>query len=175
MWFLLRLAFWLSLVITLLPITSSQQKSASQVGATDALAAVIASISDIRQFCGRQPDACATGSQAIAQFGDKAQTGAKLLYQLLNERASAVPVKGADKSSTGGPSLGTLTPADLAIPWHEPRPRAESRAQRPSRGLPPVCCNGGIDTRAADEDGGGGKDHTSNSNVLMVRAAPLPQ
>ena len=120
MWFLLRLAFWLSLVITLLPITPSQQ---SQVGATDALAAVIASVSDIRQFCARQPDACATGSQAIAQFGDKAQTGAKLLYQLLNERASAVPVKGADKSSTGGPSLGTLTPADLAIPWHEPATR----------------------------------------------------
>jgi hypothetical protein len=177
MWFVLRLAFWLSLVIALLPITPSQQKSASQVGATDALAAVIASISDIRQFCARQPDACATGSQAIAQFGDKAQTGAKLLYQLLNERASAVRVKGADKSSTGGPSLGTLTPADLAIPWHGPRPRAESR-ERPSRGPPPVCCKvmiGGIDTRAADEVGGGGKDHTININVLMVSAAPLPQ
>jgi len=38
-----------------------------------------------------------------------------------------------------------------------------------------VCCNGGIDTRAADEVGGGGKDHTSNSNVLTVRAAPFPQ
>jgi hypothetical protein len=124
MWFLLRLAFWLSLVITLLPITPSQQKYASQVGPTDALAAVIASISDIRQFCARQPDACATGSQAIAQFGDKAQTGAKLLYRLLHEQGSAVPVKGADRSKTGGPSLGTLTPADLAIPWHQPRPRA---------------------------------------------------
>jgi hypothetical protein len=165
MWFLLRLAFWLSLVITLLPITPSQQKSASQVGATDALAAVIASISDIRQFCGRQPDACATGSQAIAQFGDKAQTGAKLLYRLLHEQASTVPVKGGVKPSTGDPSSSTLTPADLAVPWHEPRPRAESRAQRPSGGLPPV----------ADGEGGGGKDHTSNSNVLMVRAAPLSQ
>jgi Family of unknown function (DUF5330) len=127
----------------------------------------IASISDIRQFCGRQPDACATGSQAIGQFGDKAQTGAKLLYRLLHEQASTVPVKGGDKPSTGDPSLSTLTPADLAIPWHEPRPRVESRAQRSSRGLPPV--------RAADEDGGDGKDRTSNSNVLMVRAAPLSQ
>jgi Family of unknown function (DUF5330) len=167
MWFLLRLAFWLSLIITLLPITPSQQKSTSQVAATDALAAVIASISDIRQFCGRQPDACATGSQAIGQFGDKAQTGAKLLYRLLHEQASTVPVKGGDKPSTGDPSLSTLTPADLAIPWHEPRPRAESRAQRSSRGPPPV--------RAADEDGGDGKDRTSNSNVLMVCAAPLSQ
>jgi hypothetical protein len=39
-WFLLRLAFWLSLIITLLPITPPQQKSTSQVAATDALAAV---------------------------------------------------------------------------------------------------------------------------------------
>jgi hypothetical protein len=125
MWFVLRLAFWLSLVIALLPNAASPVKSESQVGATDTLAAVIAAISDIRQFCVRQPDACATGSQAIAQFGDKAQTGAKLLYQLLNERVSAEPAKGANKSSTGGPSLGTLRPADLAIPWHGPRPRAE--------------------------------------------------
>jgi hypothetical protein len=34
---------------------------------------------------------------------------------------------------------------------------------------------GGFDTRAADEVGGGGKDHTSDTNISMVRAAPLPQ
>ena len=168
MWFLVRLAFWLSLVIVLLPGAQSQQNTcASQIGATDAISAASAAVSDIRQFCERQPDACATGTEAIEKFGQKAQTGAKLLYRFLHEQASTVPVKGGDKPPTGNPSLSTLTPADLAIPWHERRPRAESRAQRSSRGLPPV--------RAADEDGGDGKDRTSNSNVLMVRAAPLSQ
>ena len=85
MWLLVRMVFWLSVVIALLPVTSSQQEtSASQVGAIDALSAASAAVSDIRQFCVRQPAACAAGSQAIVQFGHKAETGAKWLYQFLN-------------------------------------------------------------------------------------------
>jgi hypothetical protein len=52
MWFLARMLFWLSLVIALLPVTPSRQETAaSQVGAADALSAVTAAVSDIRQFC----------------------------------------------------------------------------------------------------------------------------
>jgi hypothetical protein len=131
MWFLVRMLFWLSLVIALLPVTPSRQEtSASQVGAADALSAASAAVSDIRQFCVRQPDACAAGSQAIVQFGHKAETGAKWLYQFLNERkvTDQLPVttKGPDKSSTGRSSSSTLTPADLAAPWHGPQQRAEA-------------------------------------------------
>jgi hypothetical protein len=130
MWLLVRMVFWLSVVIALLPMTSSQQEtSASQVGAIDALSAASAAVSDIRQFCVRQPGACAAGSQAIVQFGHKAETGAKWLYQFLNERKATdqLPVtRGADKSSTGRPSSSTLTPTDLAAPWHGPQPRAEA-------------------------------------------------
>jgi hypothetical protein len=136
MWLLVRLVFWLSVVIALLPVTSSQQEtSASQVGAIDALSAASAAVSDIRQFCVRQPGACAAGSQAIVQFGHKAETGAKWLYQFLNERKATdqLPVtRGADMSSTGRPSSSTLTPTDLAAPWHGPQPRAEAEPRRPS-------------------------------------------
>jgi hypothetical protein len=136
MWFVVRMLFWLSVVIALLPVTSSQQEtSASQVGAIDALSAASAAVSDIRQFCVRQPGACAAGSQAIVQFGHKAETGAKWLYQFLNERKATdqLPVtRGADKSSTGRPSSSTLTPTDLAAPWHGPQPRAEAEPRRPS-------------------------------------------
>ena len=136
MWLLVRMVFWLSLVIALLPVTSSQQEtSASQVGAIDALSAASAAVSDIRQFCVRQPGACAAGSQAIVQFGHKAETGAKWLYQFLNERKATdqLPVtRGADMSSTGRPSSSTLTPTDLAAPWHGPQPRAEAEPRRPS-------------------------------------------
>jgi hypothetical protein len=130
MWFLVRMAFWLSLVIVLLPTAPSQeQTSVSQVEATDVLSAASAAISDIRQFCVRQPGACATGSQAIVQFGHRAQTDAKLLYQFLDERMgvdqSALAAKGTDKS-TQEPSSGTLTLADLAAPWHAPQPRAKT-------------------------------------------------
>ena len=136
MWLLVRMVFWLSVVIALLPVTASQQEtSASQVGAIDALSAASAAVSDIRQFCERQPGACAAGSQAIVQFGHKAETGAKWLYQFLNERKATdqLPVtRGADMSSTGRPSSSTLTPTDLAAPWHGPQPRAEAEPRRPS-------------------------------------------
>jgi hypothetical protein len=136
MWLLVRMVFWLSVVIALLPMTSSQQEtSASQVGVIDALSAASAAVSDIRQFCVRQPSACAAGSQAIVQFGHKAETGAKWLYQFLNERKATdqLPVtRGADMSSTGRPSSSTLTPTDLAAPWHGPQPRAEAEPRRPS-------------------------------------------
>jgi hypothetical protein len=126
--------FWLSIVIAL-PITPSQQKTSSpQVGATDALSAAIAVVSDIHQLCERQPGACATGSQTIVQFGHKVKASVELLYQFLNERMiadqSIATAKAANKSSTREPSSGTLTPADLAAPWHGPQPRAEAWSKR---------------------------------------------
>jgi Family of unknown function (DUF5330) len=135
MWLLLRMAFWLSVVIALLPTTPSEQKtSVSQVGATDALSAAIAVLSDIHQFCERQPSACATGSQTIVQFGHKVQTGAELLYQFLNKRMTAdqstATAKATNKPSMRDPSSSTLTPADLAAPWHGPQPRAEAGSKR---------------------------------------------
>jgi hypothetical protein len=72
MWFLVRMAVWLSLIIAFLPISPLRQDtSTSKVGAVDSLAATSAAVSDIRQFCVRQPDACAAGSKAIAQFVQK--------------------------------------------------------------------------------------------------------
>jgi hypothetical protein len=122
MWFLVRMVFWLSLIIALLPIPPLRQEtSASKVGAADSLSAASAAVSDIRQFCVRQPDACAAGSEAIAQFVRKAETGAKLLYQFLNERkVKDESTKSPDRSPIGRLSLNTLTPTDLAISWRGP-------------------------------------------------------
>ena len=38
------------------------------------------------QFCERQPDACEVGSQAAVAIGQRAQAGAKMLYEFLNEQ-----------------------------------------------------------------------------------------
>ena len=105
MWFLVRMAFWLGLIIALLPIAPLRQDtSASKLGAVDSLSAASAAVSDIHQFCVRQPDACAAGSEAIAQFVQKAETGAKFLYQFLNERKvkdeRPITMKSTDRSPT---------------------------------------------------------------------------
>src|ERR1700678_313058 len=86
MFFLLRMAFWLGLVLMLLPSGSTQRVPASEVGASDAISAASATVGDLRQFCTRQPDACTVGSQVATTLGYKAQAGAKMLYDFLTEQ-----------------------------------------------------------------------------------------
>jgi len=122
--FLLRVAFWLGVVLVLLPSAGSDPVPKPQVGAVDAMSAAKAAVSDLRGFCERQPDACSVGSQAAAVIGQRAQAGAKMLYEFLNDQfgPGAVATTGAVK-----PSQHTLTPADLAPAWHGPQPRRDPR------------------------------------------------
>ena len=134
MFFLLRMAFWLGLVLILLPSTSSERAPASAVGPSQAISAASATMGDLRQFCDRQPDACTVGSQVATQLGYRAQAGAKTLYEFLTE-ALAPKETGSfanagipGKSAAGNPfmekaSQNTLTPADLVPVWRAPAPR----------------------------------------------------
>jgi len=139
MWFLIRVAFWLSIVIMLLPSTQPQTAAQGpQIGAGDALSAAGAAVSDMRNFCSRQPEACAVGSQAATAFGHKAQAGAKMLYDYLTEKVGAEDdaTGSAGKPATAGrltesPSQNTLTPADRAPAWRGPQPR-QTIAKRPA-------------------------------------------
>jgi hypothetical protein len=117
MFFLLRTAFWLSIVILLLP-TPDSMKSESNVGAAQAVTAASATFSDMSQFCVRQPDACQIGSQALTQFGHKAQASAKWLYDLVTSKSApqsgpAEPAKAVAESD----SQNTLTQADTTPAW----------------------------------------------------------
>jgi len=121
--FLLRVAFWLSVVVVLLPASPSTPGAAGP-SATEAMSAANAAVSDMRHFCSREPDACAVGSQALNQFGHKAQTGAKLLYDFLTDKvgAEANPGSTATRSAAhvSKTSQNSLTPADLAPAWRGP-------------------------------------------------------
>ena len=86
MFFLLRMAFWLGVVLVLLPSGSAQHATqSSDVGASDAISAASATVHDLRGFCTRQPDACTVGSQVAMSLGYRAQAGAKMLYDFLTE------------------------------------------------------------------------------------------
>jgi hypothetical protein len=141
MFFLLRMAFWVSVVLVLLPSGGSQQHTAnapsSDVGAVEAISAASATVSDMRQFCTRQPDACEIGSQAAVAIGQRAQAGAKMVYDFISERASeraapretgsvsARPTRqGASQAAPAARSQDTLTAADLVPAWRGP-PRRE--------------------------------------------------
>ncbi len=89
MWRLLRMAFWIGVVIVLLPRAPQQTAPAPSVGVVDALSAATAALSDMSKFCARQPDACAAVSQLIVQFGHATEADAKKIHEMLNERTRA--------------------------------------------------------------------------------------
>lgn len=129
MFFLIRVAFWLSIVILLLP--TGKQQAAPAIQTSEAVSAASAAVADMRQFCARQPDACSVGSQAAVAFGYKAQAGAKMLYDFLTEALAP-----GETGSVAGPkreanakSQDTLLPSDLAPPWRGPLPRPDPRGR----------------------------------------------
>jgi len=118
--FLLRMAFWLGVVLVLLPSAGTQSTPKVQVGTVEAVSAARAAVGDLRSFCDRQAEACTVGSQAAVAIGHRAQAGAKMLYEFLNERLG--PQTPDAVGSTGKASQQTLTPTDIEPAWrgHQP-------------------------------------------------------
>jgi hypothetical protein len=135
--FLFRIMFWLTVVLVLLPSGGSQTQSNVHLSAGDAMSAAKATVTDARSFCDRQPEACAIGSQAAVAIGHRAQAGAKMVYQYLNEHLGTDDDgANAGTGKSTAPAAGrtprdTLAPADLAAAWRGPRPRKEARLDRP--------------------------------------------
>lgn len=137
MFFLLRLAFWLGLVLVLLPTGSAQHGAANdQVHAADALSAASATVHDLRGFCAREPNACSVGSELATNMGYRAQAGAKMLYEFLSEvlaprdtgsLGGEVGTSVTGKTASLRDSQNTLTPADLAPAWHGPAARKDRK------------------------------------------------
>jgi len=143
MFFLLRMAFWLGVVLVLLPTGAAQRSpSSSEIHASEAISAASATVGDMRGFCQRQPDACTVGSQVATAIGYKAQAGAKMLYEVLSEAMapretgtvpSAPPrhpvgTKAAsERTAVERTSQSMLTPADLAPSWRGPPPRKDGK------------------------------------------------
>jgi hypothetical protein len=134
MFFLLRAAFWLCIVLVLLPSGGSQpQTAAPKFDPVDAVSAAAATVSDLSNFCDRQPDACVVGGQAATAIGQRAQAGAKFLYEHFHDRVNQ-PATGSVASRDKGqsaaralPSQHTLTPADLKPAWRGPLPPRDPR------------------------------------------------
>ncbi|MBX9843100.1 MAG: DUF5330 domain-containing protein [Xanthobacteraceae bacterium] len=129
MFFLVRVAFWLTVVLVLLPSGSGEKSGAqANIGATDALIAASAAVSDMSNLCDRQPKACEVGAQAAVVLGQRAQAGAKMVYDLFSEHS----IRGDAGSVTNGTerkwpvSQNTLTTADLEPAWQGPAVQAET-------------------------------------------------
>jgi Family of unknown function (DUF5330) len=133
MFFLLRLAFWLGVVLLLLPSGGGSQHSAAtnSVSASQAISAASATVGDLRGFCARQPDACSVGSQVATTLGYRAQAGAKMLYDVLSEalapqETGTIHGDPATQPASSPAALeNTLTPTDMAPAWRGPQARKD--------------------------------------------------
>jgi len=134
MFFLLRVAFWLTIVLVLLPSGKPEPTThGAKVGATDAVAAAGAAVSDMSGFCQRQAQACEVGAQAAVAIGQRAQAGARMVYEFINERMSKDHAASGTTGSVATDKVAaaravpafagsqtTLTPADLDPGWQGP-------------------------------------------------------
>jgi hypothetical protein len=107
--FLLRMAFWLSIVVALIPV-NPEDLSAGQRPVTtfETLGAAQAVVSDLAGFCERNVNACATGREVFAQFGAKARTGLRYVAAWVEKDGEATDVQ-PDTLATGAIASETVT------------------------------------------------------------------
>ena len=136
MFFLLRVAFWLTIVLALLPSGGAQRSAQAKVGPTEAVVAASAAVSDMSSFCDRQPEACVVGAQAAVAIGQRAQAGARMVYDFISDHASHSGETGSVNKPKQEPRLAsvrtvpasqsTLKDSDLEAVWQGPPARTEN-------------------------------------------------
>lgn len=126
--FLLKAAFWLTIVILLLPSSKAEKPApAPKAAAPQVVSPAATAAVDRGDFCTREPAVCAAGAQAAAAISQMAKAAAKVVHGFLRDQldpsaTGSVPARGAAQpaAASGKVSHGTLTPADLAPAWRRP-------------------------------------------------------
>ena len=128
MLFLIRAAFWLMIIVLLLPTDDKQR---SEVYGT-----AQATVNDVTGFCDRNPETCARGKDAFAIFVQKAEFGARMVMDLIQNKAGGgaeqpapQETQGSDAAAFAKPILfdmsasrDTLNPEDREEAWLGPEP-----------------------------------------------------
>lgn len=125
MGFLIRMAFWFSLVLLALPLNvGSDEAGHESVGPIQALFAAREAVGDIAGICERKPDVCETGKSAMHTIGARARETAKIAAAMMDDtqagdKANDVQANGPDTSVATG-SVNIVLPATVNIPAKAP-------------------------------------------------------
>ena len=106
MMFLIRSAFWLLILVLLLPTDKDQQNKI--YGTAEA------TVNDVRGFCDRNPQTCATGQDAFEVLVQKAQYGAQMLMGFVEAKSEGFGDRLPDPVAM--PSGGSIMPVPAAVP-----------------------------------------------------------
>jgi hypothetical protein len=116
MYFLIRTAFWLAVVIFLIPVPEDEGAQVAApgiepIGAFEAVGAAQATLDDMSGFCARNPDVCDIGGRVATTFALKARTGALWVYSALDSQL------GGTGEPPVAPATNAPTNADLRPGW----------------------------------------------------------
>ena len=126
MWFMVKAAFWFSLVLLMLPLfdsgpaeTTGENMSAAEIGQT--ISAASQAITYVSAICSEKPDVCVQGAKTVEALGQRARHGAKVAYSLLDEHfGKTTPAKPVDAVTTG-----SLPASHIPVPVPRPDPDSQ--------------------------------------------------
>ncbi|WP_169738514.1 DUF5330 domain-containing protein [Afifella pfennigii] len=110
-----RSIFWLTALVLILP-PSSEGGPPPRVSLMESAAAFRVLAHDVTSVCDRHPHACETSRDTLTLLGKKFATGRDL---------AAAAFAGTDPEQI---DTGTLSEADLAVPWTTPGPEAAAQS-----------------------------------------------
>jgi hypothetical protein len=116
--FLIRTAFWFSLVLLILPLGSGNGTDGRQyVSPVQAFFAARDAVGDVSAICERKPEVCEVGKSAFETIKIRAGESARIAYEILSRRF-------------GEPDTSIRTgsiPAAEKVPPSRPLPSAPSQ------------------------------------------------
>ncbi|MFD9898083.1 DUF5330 domain-containing protein [Mesorhizobium sp. UC22_110] len=123
MFFLLRAAFWFSLVLLALPFgIGSGEQGRESVNPIQALLAARDAVGDIAGMCERKPDVCETGKAAMHTIGVRAQETARIAADMLDQQ----PAEQVARPAETVPATDQATITGSVIPTPSARPDPNS-------------------------------------------------
>ncbi len=126
MFFLMRLAFWLFLIILLLPSThEDNQRLISSAEKT---------VDDLGGFCHRNPDVCDTVRSGAASLLQKVQNGVAMVEIWLG--SSETPDAGEKETDRLSSSVDTAPGGDPSSPLTVLEPRWQNNLTEADRSIP---------------------------------------
>lgn len=144
--FILKSAFWLGLVAFLLPFGGGSKETAANITFFGTLAGAEEALQDLTGFCGRAPQACATGREFAVFAGERIGDGIQMAYGLVQDQtgradtadAAALAPPPAETASAAPPAspFPAADPADLFVTGAV-KPAGVAAARRPAPSMPP--------------------------------------
>jgi hypothetical protein len=110
MGFLIKAAFWFSLVLLALPLGAGTDETGQpSVGPLQALSAAREAVGDIAGICERKPDVCVTGKSAMHTIVTRARETARIAAAMLDDGTESVDATATAEAKADAADTGIIT------------------------------------------------------------------